>query len=62
MQHLVHRKELYPITLEDGHRKLFFNIDLEKEENTMLFSFFNELKVPIGYCVNPERLANLREL
>ena len=28
----------------------------------MLISFFNELKVPMGYYANPKRLVNMREL
>ena len=28
----------------------------------MLYSFFNELKVPMGYCVNLKRLVNIKEL
>jgi hypothetical protein len=35
---------------------------LKREEKAMLCSFFNELKVPTGYCVNPKRLVNMREL
>ena len=36
-------------------------MDIE-EEKRALISFFNELKVPTGYYVNPKRLANMREL
>ena len=35
---------------------------LKKEEKCALISFFNELKVPMGYCANPKRLVNMREL
>ena len=35
---------------------------LKKEEKRALISFFNELKVPTGYCVNLKRLVNMREL
>ena len=35
---------------------------MKKEEKRALISFFNELKVPTGYCVNPKRLVNMREL
>ena len=35
---------------------------LKKEEKCALISFFNELKVPTGYCANPKRLVNMREL
>ena len=33
-----------------------------KEEKRALISFFNELKVLMGYCANPNRLVNMREL
>ena len=36
-------------------------MDIE-EEKRALISFFNELKVPMGYCANPKRLVNMREL
>jgi hypothetical protein len=63
MQHLGLRKELHPITLEDGHLKLpVASWTLKKEEKAMLISFFNDLKVPTGYCANPKRLVNMREL
>jgi hypothetical protein len=32
------------------------------EEKRALISFFNELKVLMGYCVNLKRLVNMREL
>ena len=35
---------------------------LKKEEKRALISFFNEFKVPMGYCANPKRLVNMREL
>ena len=35
---------------------------LKKEEKRALISFFNELKVPMGYCANLKRLVNMREL
>ena len=35
---------------------------LKEEEKHALISFFNELKVPMGYCANPKRLVNMREL
>ena len=35
-------------------------MDIEERNKRMLF--FNELKVLIGYCANPKRLVNMREL
>ena len=35
---------------------------MKKEEKRALISFFNELKVPMGYCANPKRLVNMRAL
>jgi hypothetical protein len=35
---------------------------LKKEEKRALISFFNELKILTGYCANPKRLVNMREL
>ena len=35
---------------------------MKKEEKCALISFFNELKVPMGYCANLKRLVNMREL
>jgi hypothetical protein len=35
---------------------------LKREEKAMHCSFFNELKVLTGYCVNLKRLVNMREL
>ena len=35
---------------------------MKKEEKCALISFFNELKVLTGYCANPKRLVNKREL
>ena len=58
MQHLGLRKELHPITLEDGHLKLSVaSWTLKKEKKDMLISFFNDLKVPTGYYANPKRLV-----
>jgi hypothetical protein len=45
------RKELHPITLEDGQRKLPIVLwVLKKEGKTMLYSFFNKVKVPMYCC------------
>ena len=33
-----------------------------EEEKRALISFFNELKVPMGYCAYSKRLVNMREL
>jgi hypothetical protein len=63
MQHLGIRKELHPVVLEDGQLELLVAPwTLKKEEKCVLISFFNELKVPMGYCANPKRLVNMREL
>jgi hypothetical protein len=35
---------------------------LKKEEKCALIYFFNELNVSMGYCANPKRLVNMREL
>ena len=37
-------------------------MDIEEGRKACAFSFFNELKVSTGYCVNPKRLVNMREL
>ena len=37
-------------------------MDIEEGKKRALISFFNELKVPTGYCANPKRLVNMREL
>ena len=56
-------KELHPTTLEDGQFELSVaSWTLKKEEKRALISFFNELKVPMGYCAKPKRLVNMREL
>ena len=63
MQHLAIRKELHPMALEDGQFKLLVaSWTLKKKEKHALISFFNELIVPTGYCANPKRLVNMREL
>ena len=63
MQHLGIRKELHPVELENGQFELPVALwTLKKEEKHALISFFNELKVPMGYCLNPKRLVNMREL
>ena len=63
MQHLRIRKELHPMALEDDQFELPVVLwTLKKEEKRAHISFFNELKVPTGYCVNPKRLVNMREL
>ena len=63
MQHLGIRKELHPVALEDGQFELLVaSWTLKKEEKHVLISFFNELKVPTGYCANPKSLVNMREL
>ena len=50
MQHLGIRKDLHPVELENGQFKLpVVSWTLKKEEKRALISFFNELKVPIGY-------------
>jgi len=51
------------MALEDGQFKLLVaSWTLKKKEKHALISFFNELKVPMGYCANPKRLVNMREL
>ena len=61
--HLGIRKELHPVELENGQFELLVaSWTLKKEEKHALISFFNELKVPMGYCANPKRLVNMREL
>jgi hypothetical protein len=63
MQHLRIRKKLHPVELENGQFKLpVASWTLKKEEKRALISFFNELKVSTGYCANPKRLVNMREL
>ena len=63
MQYLGIRKELHPMELENGQFKLpVVSWTLKKEEKHALISFFNELKVPTGYCANPKMLVNMREL
>ena len=63
MQHLGIRKELHPVELENDQFELSVaSWTLKKEEKRALISFFNELKVPMCYCVNPKRLVNMREL
>ena len=47
--------------LENGHFELpVASWTLKKEEKHI--SFFNELKVPTGYCAYPKMLVNMREL
>ena len=49
--------------LENGQFELpVASWTLKKEEKRALISFFNELKVPTGYCANPKMLVNMREL
>ena len=49
--------------LENGQFELLVaSWTLKKEEKCALISFFNELKVPTGYCANLKRLVNMREL
>ena len=62
MQYLGIRKELHPMKLENGQFELLVASWTLKEEKHALISLFNELKVPMGYCVNPKRLVNMREL
>jgi hypothetical protein len=63
MQHLGIKKVLHPVALEDGQFELpVASWTLKKEEKRALISFFNELKVPTGYCANLKRLANMGEL
>jgi hypothetical protein len=63
MQQLGIRRELHPIELENGQLELpVASWTLKKEEKLALISFFNELKVLMGYCANPKRLVNMREL
>ena len=55
--------ELHPVELENGQFELpVASWTLKKEEKHALISFFNELKVPTGYCANLKRLVNMREL
>jgi hypothetical protein len=63
MQRLGIRKELHPVLLENGQFELpVASWTMKNEEKRTLISFFNELKIPIGNCVNPKRLVNMREL
>jgi hypothetical protein len=63
MQHLGIREELHPMELENGRLELSVaSWTLKKEEKRALISFSNELKVSTGYCVNLNRLVNMREL
>jgi hypothetical protein len=63
MQHLRIKKELHPVELENGQFELpVASWTLKKEEKRVLIYFFNEFKVPTGYCVNLKRLVNMREL
>ena len=49
--------------LENGQFELpVASWTLKKEEKRTLISFFNELKIPMGYYANPKRLVNMREL
>ena len=49
--------------LENGQFELpVTSWTLKKEEKRALISFFNELKVPMGYCMNPKMPVNMREL
>ena len=51
------------MALEDGQFKLpVTSWTLKKEEKRALISFFNELKVLMGYYANPKRLVNMRVL
>ena len=51
------------MALEDGQFELLVvSWILKKEEKCALVSFFNELNVLTGYCANPKRLVNMREL
>ena len=51
------------MALEDGQFELpVAPWTLKKEEKRALISFFKELKVPMGYNVNPKRLVNMIEL
>ena len=51
------------MALEDGQFKLLVaSWTLKKEEKRALISFFNELKVLMGYYANLKRLVNMREL
>ena len=63
MQHMGIKKELHPVEVENGQFELLVaSWILKKEEKHVLISFFNELKVLIGYCANPKRLVNMREV
>ena len=56
------RPELHPITLEDGTNKLpVASWTISKGEKEKLLSFFDELKVPTGYCANLKRLVNMKQ-
>ena len=37
-------------------------MDIEEGRKACAYFFFNELKVPTGYCANPKMLVNMREL
>src|SRR5579859_3206800 len=57
------RGELHPITMKDGQKKLpVASWTLTKAEKGTLLSFFNDLKVPSGYCGNLKRLVNIKDL
>jgi hypothetical protein len=60
---LGNQEEVHLVALEDGQFELLVaSWTLKKEEKRALISFFNELKVPTGYCMNLKRLVNMREL
>ena len=62
-QELKVRLELHPKLQPDGTQKLLVvSWTLEIEEKKKLLSFFHELKVPISYCSNIRRLANMKDL
>ena len=62
MQHLGIRKELHPVELENGQFEFLVASWTLEGRKACAYFFFNELKVPMGYCANPKRLVNMREL
>jgi len=63
LQTLKVRPELHPKLQPDGtHKLLVASWTLETKVKKKLLSFFHELKVPIGYCSNIRRLANMKDL
>jgi hypothetical protein len=63
LKELKVKPELHPKLQPDRTQKLLVaSWTLETKEKNKLLSFFHELKVPIGYCSNIRRLANMKDL